>query len=242
MIDRQHPAPGVMKLTLTRPAQRNALSIALLDELADTIETLGSQTIVIDGAGPGFTAGADFNEVGHGVADLAVDEAVTRAATAIQNHPAPVIAAVHGYCVGAGVALVSACDLVIADHHTWFQVPATRLGLLYDPTAVRRMAGRVSLNGLAVLLLTGDRIDAVAAQRVGLVDLVVQGAWTDEAVRVAQAIVANDPAATTATKKLLRELRDDTFQPDAHEQTRRELLASPARHRAVAATRTGETT
>ena len=240
MIERTQVSDGVVELRLARPAKRNALSLETLAVLRRAIVETGAGVIVLSGEGPGLTAGADFADLDGSVADTAMDDAVTSVIEAIGDHPGPVVAAVHGFCAGAGVAVVAACDLVIAEASAWFQVPATRLGLLYDPVGIERIANRVSPGGLATMLLVGDRIEALSAQRVGLVDIVVDLDARTAARDIATRITANDQAATAATTKLLRALRSGAFDPAAWQSTRRDLLSGPTRRRAIAATKNGE--
>jgi enoyl-CoA hydratase/carnithine racemase len=188
---------GTARVTLNRPDRRNALSLALMTELRETLEALGqdpeTRAIVIAGAGPGFSAGHDLGElVGRDAEfyDRVFDEC-TRLMETIHRVPQPVIARVHGVATAAGCQLVASCDLAIAEDGARFATPGVRIGL-FCSTPMVPLSRAIGRKRAMDMLLTGRMIDAVTARDWGLVNEVVpadelDGAVTALAERVAEA-------------------------------------------------------
>ena len=153
-------------LTLNRPKQRNALSYALLEELHQALRS-GIQTrcraVIICGNNHCFSAGADLNDLTGTIRDMEMDISISRVIDDIHNLSIPVIALIEGVCVGGAVDIALACDVRIATDNAYFQVPATRLGLLYNPDSVARMSKLFSHETLTRLLVSGERFDAADA-------------------------------------------------------------------------------
>ncbi len=165
-------------VTLNRPAQRNALSLALMREVIECLTELErdreARSIILAAAGPAFCAGHDLREM-NGLAEEANREifgACTEMMTKIQSVPQPVIAEVQGMATAAGCQLVATCDLAIASEHSTFATPGVRIGLFCSTpmVAVSRVLGR---KRTLEMLLTGDAIDAHTAADWGLVNRVV---------------------------------------------------------------------
>jgi enoyl-CoA hydratase/carnithine racemase len=173
----QDREPGV-SITLNRPEQRNALSMALMGELTAELERQAEReevrAIVISAAGRAFSAGHDLRELaGRTLEDeRAIFAACTRMMETIQRVPQPVIAAVHGIATAAGCQLVASCDLAIAAEDATFATPGVRIGLFCSTpmVAVSRAVGR---KRAMEMLLTGEAIDAGTAADWGLVNRVV---------------------------------------------------------------------
>ena len=163
---------GVLEVTFENAGRRNALSLSLLSALGRVIDDAGAgevRAVVLAGAGDGFSAGADLAEVTGTVDDRAVDDAIQGAAASIRDCPAPVIAAVEGPCIGGALDLALSCDAIVAAEGAYFALPATHLGLLYDPRALVRLRHRLGPAALRWLLLLGERIDARTGAAMGLV-------------------------------------------------------------------------
>lgn len=199
-------AGGVAHLTLDRPAQRNALATRHWHQLAETIAAVPSETtaVLLRAAAPGvFSAGADLAELA-GLADAVGARAAFRTAMrgaieALAALPMPVVAWIDGGCFGAAIALALAADLRVAGDAARFAVPPARLGIAYPAEDVARLSAAVGAGAAARLLFTGETIDAHEALRLGLVDLVGDGA------AVAAAVAANDAAALATLKAMLRD-------------------------------------
>ncbi|MGI9286280.1 MAG: enoyl-CoA hydratase/isomerase family protein [Pseudomonadales bacterium] len=236
LIRAQHHG-NVLSLTLNRSAQKNALSIKLLRELCESLSSEvadDSIAVIISGTGGCFSAGADLSDLKGNIEDLAVDDAVAEAVQAIRSTHVPVIAAIDGPCLGAAVDLCLACDLRVASADAYFQIPATRLGLLYNPAAVSRIAELTPPDTLFRLLVLGEKFEAEEAYRVGLLSYTVSvGASREAAIAIAQATSANVPVAVAASKGLLNALQNGDYDANYWNEVRNNILASPQRRAAV---------
>ena len=165
-------------VTLDRPAQRNALSLALMREVIECFGELerngNARAIILAAAGPAFCAGHDLREMTGLGADTyrEIFAVCTEMMTKIQSVPQPVIAEVQGMATAAGCQLVATCDLAIASDRATFATPGVRIGLFCSTpmVAVSRALGR---KRALEMLLTGDAIDACTAAEWGLVNRVV---------------------------------------------------------------------
>jgi len=165
-----------VRLRLNRPAKLNALSAELRDALAEAIADAAVddrvRVIAIAGAGRAFCAGYDLSEAAPPTAWQwrAVLERDVRATLAIWSCPKPVIAQVHGYALAGGLELAMACDLVVAAEGSQLGEPEIRFG---SAPVTLLMPFLIGQKKTRELLLTGDLIDAVEAERIGLVNRVV---------------------------------------------------------------------
>ena len=160
--------PPAARITLNRPEKRNALSLVLMEELIAALEEVGTdpeaRAIVIEGAGPVFSAGHDLGEmVGRdaGFYEQLFDVCTVMMET-IHRLPQPVIAKVHGIATAAGCQLVAACDLALAATGTRFATPGVRIGL-FCSTPMVPLSRAVGRKRALELLLTGEPIDATTA-------------------------------------------------------------------------------
>jgi enoyl-CoA hydratase len=169
----------LLRITLQRPAKRNAYSSAMRDALCGALDlALADETIrkiVIDGRGPAFCAGGDLDEFG-----IARDAAIahvartTRSAGALLHRLRDrVECRVHGACIGAGIELPAFAGRVIARRDAFFQLPEVGMGLVPGAGGTVSVTRRIGRLRAAALALTGERIDAATALGWGLVDSVV---------------------------------------------------------------------
>jgi len=170
---------GIARLTLNRPAARNALSMGLLDALeralADIVEDKTVHVVVIAGAGPAFCAGHDLKELRADPGRAAYEALFNRCSTVmtrIVRLPKPVIAQVHGIATAAGCQLAASCDLVVAADTARFATPGVNIGL-FCSTPMVALSRAVGRKAAMEMLLTGDVIPAARAQAIGLVNRVV---------------------------------------------------------------------
>ncbi len=208
-ILRQGP---VARVWLNRPARHNALSPELAAALTGAFHDLARdpavRVVVLGGRGPSFCAGADIDAMkaaAHATLEENLAEAERFGAmfAAVAELQRPVVARVQGMALGGGVGLACACDLVVASDDARFGLSEVRLGIvpaLISPYVIRRLGDSRARE----LMLTGERIDAAAAARVGLANDVVPAAGLDAKVdeRVA-ALLAGGPEAQTRIKALL---------------------------------------
>jgi enoyl-CoA hydratase/carnithine racemase len=175
----------VTRITLNRPEKRNALSLALMSDLvaALRLEARDSRVVVLEGAGPCFSAGHDLSEMtGRSLSFYQELFGVcTELMEAVQGIPQPVIAKVHGFATAAGCQLVAACDLAVAAEGTWFATPGVKIGL-FCSTPMVEVSRSVGRKRAMEMLLTGTPIDTATAADWGLLNRVVPAEELDEAV------------------------------------------------------------
>jgi enoyl-CoA hydratase/carnithine racemase len=206
----REPTPWGVRLILNRPDKLNALSSALISQLVSAIDEAESdmaiRVIVIAGAGRAFSAGYDLTEeVDHEPAGeqgwRAVLAADVEATLRIWDCPKPVIAEVHGYCLAGGLELAMACDLVVAAEGARLGEPEIRYGSAPVTLLMPYLVGQKKTREL---LFTGDLIDAVEAQRLGLVNRVVPAEELGVAVAaLADRIARVPPEVIAPTKRML---------------------------------------
>ncbi len=169
-----HWDADVLRVTLSRPASRNAFDATLVEELAGAFVDVGkARAVVLAGEGKSFCAGADIGWM-RDAADLSHDEnvadanALRRMLDAIDACPAPVIAVVQGHAFGGGVGLVAAADIAIAHERAAFAFSEVKLGIIpavISPYAIRKIGESAARR----YFVTGERFDAATALRIGLV-------------------------------------------------------------------------
>jgi enoyl-CoA hydratase len=211
------PLAAVALLTLDRPEQLNALSFALVEQLGELLAVLdedpGCRAIVITGSGDrAFAAGADIRELAaesprslHERDPFAVLDGIGRLRT-------PVIAAVRGFALGGGAELAMACDMVIAGDDAHFGQPEIRIGVIPGAGGTQRLARAIGKARAMELILTGRRIDAREAERLGLVTAVVPGPETvAKALELAGRIAGQAPLAVAAAKASIVAAQETTL-------------------------------
>ena len=231
---------GVLHLVLDAPRRRNALSLDLLTGLGEALSALDDDVtgVVIEGRGDCFSAGADFGDLTGTSVDLAYDDAVAVVTTALRELPCIAVAAIEGPCVGAAADLALACDLRVAAQGSWLQVPAVRLGILYNPQTIALLAATYPVDAVRRLLLLGERFSAEDALLAGLVSHVApRGDASKRAAGLLGDIDATARDAVAATKGLLTGLAAGSTDTTEWQRRRVELLDSPVRRAAVAQAR-----
>lgn len=202
----------VVTFTLSRPDVRNAFDETLIAELTDAVRSFEARrdirVAVLTGAGEVFSAGADLNWMRR-VADYTYEENVADAmgladlVETLYTMPQATIARVNGPCIGGGLGLVAACDVAVASSNAFFAFREVRLGITpatISPYVVRKIGERNARD----CFLTGRRIDAAAAESIGLVNEVAEPAGLDEAVdRWAKRFLHSGPEAVKACKQLI---------------------------------------
>jgi enoyl-CoA hydratase len=201
-----------VRLTLNRPDKLNALSAELRDALTDAIAEAadddGVRVIVIAGAGRAFCSGYDLSEAAPSTAWEWRDvlERDVRATLAVWSCPKPVIAQVHGYALAGGLELAMACDLVVAAEGSQLGEPEIRFG---SAPVTLLMPFLIGQKKTRELLLTGDLIDAVEAERIGLINRVVPPErLADEVDALADRLARVPPDVMAPTKLMLNRAMD----------------------------------
>ena len=186
-------------ITLDRPRQRNALSVALMEELTAELERQAARpearVIVLRGEGPAFSAGHDLSELVERTleAEREIFATCERLMQTVQRVPQPVVAAVHGSAFAAGCQLVAACDLAVAADVATFATPGVRIGL-FCSTPMVPLSRAIGRKRALEMLLTGEPVDAATAADWGLVNRVVAPEALDaEVARLAERIADSSP-------------------------------------------------
>ena len=191
---------GCLTLRINRPEKANALSEAMLIALAEAVESAEQPVLVLTGMGSVFSAGADLEEVRGG--KLATSPAWERLSTAVAEFSGLSVVALNGSCAGGALGMVLACDLRIAVASAKFFYPVIKMGVLPQPSDPARLAALIGTSGAKRILLTGARIDADEALKLGLIDQISQDLDADVAALIAPARAA-DPALVGAIKSMI---------------------------------------
>jgi methylglutaconyl-CoA hydratase len=205
-VERDGP---VLRITLARPDRRNAFDSQLIAELAEAFVNLGrAQAVVLAGDGASFCAGADVEwmraSVGLSLEENIADaNAMRQMFEAIDGCPAPVVARVQGHALGGGAGLVAASDIPICAPDTVFAFSEVKLGII--PAVISPFAlAKIGPGAARRYFVTGERFDASAALRIGLVTEVAED--LDAAVeRVVAELLSAGPHAARWAKRLIRE-------------------------------------
>ena len=169
---------NIALVTLNRPQRRNALSLALMQELIDCLSEIGSRrdlrAVILAANGTVFSAGHDLSEmVGRDVSEYRrLFDVCTELMEKLQSIPQPVIAEVQGIATAAGCQLVATCDLAIASEDAAFATPGVRIGL-FCTTPMVALSRAIGRKRALEMLLTGELVDAHRAADWGLVNRVV---------------------------------------------------------------------
>ena len=206
----EHPTPSVLLLRLNRPHRRNALTAALVIDLAQRLSEAAAsaeiRVVVLTGDEKAFCAGADIHEVNErGIAAI-LDTDRLSAWRSIEAFPKPMIAAVRGVAFGAGDELAMIADLVVAGEGARFAQPEVKIGVLAGDGGTQRLPRLVGRQQAAKMLLTGDPVSGAEAKAIGLVCEVVEDDKVEiTAIQLAEKIARNAPLSLAATKMLIRQ-------------------------------------
>jgi enoyl-CoA hydratase/carnithine racemase len=207
-----HPAEGVARLTISNPDRRGALDHELLDALAGHARTLDARCLVIRGSGDVFSAGYDIGNLEEGRFEEAAERLVAHpfqeAIEALEAYAYPVVAALNGHAIGGGLELALTCDIRVAARGIRLGMPPAKLGLIYSHTGLRRFIDVCGVAGTAELFYVGRNIDAERAERMGLVnELVEPDELEGHVLGLAAEIAANAPLSLAGNKRAIRALR-----------------------------------
>jgi enoyl-CoA hydratase/carnithine racemase len=206
------PADGVLRLTISNPAKRNALDHAILDAIAAALRELGdARTVLLTGANGMFSSGYDIGDIPDDVfaeeAERLVAHPFAAAIEGLQACEIPTVAALPGHTIGGGLELALACDLRVAADGILLGMPPAKLGLVYSHTGLRRFLEAIGAPRTRELFLTARNIDARTALSWGLVNEVVGAADLDDAaLDLAEDIAANAPLSVRGNKRAIRAL------------------------------------
>jgi methylglutaconyl-CoA hydratase len=240
-------ADGSARITLNRPEIHNAFDDRLIAELTAALAALAHddavRVVVLTGSGKSFSAGADLNWMRrtstYGEAEnLADARALAKLMATLNELPKPTIARVNGAALGGGTGLVACCDIVVASSHAMFGTTEVRLGLIpavIGPYVVAALGVRQARR----LMLTGERIGAAEAARIGLVHEVVAADELDAAIAtILDHLLKGGPDALAAAKRLVHDLAGRPIDAELIDYTARRiaaLRATPEAREGVAA-------
>ena len=200
-------AGGVLRLTLNRPAKRNAITADMYLALADAIEGAGEdaevRVVVIDAVGAHFSAGNDVAEFLGGQYSLSSGSPWRRFAECLPALNRPLIAGVQGHAVGIGLTMLLHADIVILDTTARLSAPFAQLGLVPEAASSGLLPLRIGRAKANEIFLLGRALDASEAERLGLASRVVEaGKASEEALRIAIQIAALPSVSVAHIKRL----------------------------------------
>lgn len=212
--------PEVALITLNRIEKRNALSVALMEELIQELQKLEKdpkvRIVILSGAGPTFCAGFDLQEALDPVLIETTAQHVARLLTAIYTTPLVMIAAVQGNAIAGGAGIVAACDYALMVQDARIGFPETRRGLIAAQVSTL-LCRQMRMRDVRELLLLGEPVDAHRAYLMGLINQVVPPEeLMARALEVANAALKGAPEAVRQTKQLLNNLYPTPFSDDLH--------------------------
>lgn len=217
---------GILVVTFTRPAARNAMNKAVAQGIADAMDRLdGDPSLrvgIITGGGGTFCSGMDLKGFLKG--ESPVVEGRGFGGLTQRGPEKPLIAAVDGYAFAGGMELAMACDLIVANSKAQFGIPEAKRGLAAGAGGLVRLPRQIAPRVAMELALTGDPITAQRAYDLGLINQVCEGLAVDAAKALARRIVENGPLAVQASKAIIR---DSVFWPEADMQERQAPYLTP---------------
>jgi enoyl-CoA hydratase/carnithine racemase len=233
LLDR--PAEAVARLRIANPGRRNALDHEILAAIAAALPRLddgiATRCVLITGTPPLFSAGYDIAEFTEEAfereAEALVAHPFQAAMEAIVSHPWPTVAAINGLCLGGGLELAVSCDLRIAAAGAKLGMPPAKLGLIYSHTGLRRFLETIGLPRTREMFFTGRNLDAMRAERIGLVNEVVPDERIEaEGVALAATIAAAAPLSVRGNKRVIDVLAANPMLSPAQEEELVELRRS----------------
>jgi enoyl-CoA hydratase/carnithine racemase len=231
---------GVLTLTLDYPERRNALAVPLREDLHRILEAAQGdaeiRAIVLTGAGGVFCSGGDISGMDSTDAEAA-RERMRRTHRIIRLMVAgrlPIVAAVEGWCVGAGLSVACACDTIVAAEDAKFMAGFGKVGLIADLGLPFTLPARIGAGRARQMFLYGTQLDAISAERIGLVDhLVPKGGALAKATELATFLAAQASLPIALTKQILAEGLDRALEDERHFQATCFLSADHAEGRAA---------
>ena len=211
------PSPGVTLIRLNRPEALNALNSQLLGELSAALDVAEAdedvRCLVLTGSDRAFAAGADIKEMSDkSYAQMFASNFFGAAGQRMERFRKPIIAAVAGYALGGGCELAMLCDFIIAAETAKFGQPEINLGVMPGIGGTQRLPRAVGKAKAMDMMLTARMMDAVEAERAGLVSRVVPAdKLLDEALAAAAKIAGQSPLAVMMNKELVNAAFETTL-------------------------------
>jgi enoyl-CoA hydratase/carnithine racemase len=224
------PAEGVVRLTISNPAKRNALDHPILDAITATLAELsaedsGARCVVVTGANGMFSAGYDIGEIPaeefEERAERLVAHPFTEAIDALEAFPLPTLAMLPGHTIGGGLELALSCDMRVALDGIKLGMPPAKLGLVYSHTGLRRFIDAIGAARTRELFLLGRYIDAPTALQWGLVNRIAGAEQLEPAtLEIAATLAGNAPLSQRGNKRVIAALltAEGELEPEVEEE------------------------
>jgi enoyl-CoA hydratase len=215
---------GVGLITFNQPEKRNAMSMEMWTGLGEILDEFaeddGVRVVILSGSGnKAFVSGADISQFEKNRSNANAQQEYDRQTSAgrarFQTFPKPIIARIRGFCLGGGLAIAMNADLRIAAADSQFGIPAAKLSIAYAPESVKRLIDLVGPAHARMILYTARRIDSAEAERIGLINKMVEDQELNEYVLdLARTIADNAPLSVAASKLTINEMLKDESKRD----------------------------
>jgi len=218
LLIQKEESDGITWLTMNRPEKRNALNLALIENLTTSLKKIGEnpaiRAVIIKAEGSLFCAGLDLEEALDTNNTMHTAEKLARLFHTLYTLPQTTIAAVNGGAFAGGAGLMLACDIVLADEKARFAFPEVRRGLV--PALIMALLIRqLSPRNIRELTLLGEAVDAAKAEQIGLINRYVPKQLLDEtAHHTARLCLKGAPQAMQLTKRLIESLHPGSISDD----------------------------
>lgn len=201
---------NVLIITINRPEARNAINHEVAKQIGHAIERLdsddGLSVAILAGAGGTFCSGMDLKAFLKGEFPAALGKGL--AGFVEQPPKKPIIGAVDGYALAAGMEIATACDLIVANENAQFGIPETKRSLVASGGGLLSLTDIIGKRMAMELALTGDFITAQRAHEIGFVNRITDGPALTEAIKLAKAIAENGPLGLIGSKRIINEQSD----------------------------------
>lgn len=215
---------GVGRVVFNQPEKRNAMSVNMWAGMGQALDLFAEdetvRCVILEGAGDkAFVSGADISQFEKNRADANAQQDYDRMTSAgrakLSAFRKPVIAKIRGFCMGGGLGIAMSTDIRIASDDSQFGIPAAKLGIAYGFDMVRALVDLVGPAHANMILMTGERLDAREAERIGLVNKVVPVAELEATVaKLAATMAANAPLSLTTNKLTVKTVLKDPADRD----------------------------
>jgi enoyl-CoA hydratase/carnithine racemase len=215
---------GVGTIVFNQPEKRNAMSIAMWDGMAEALDIFEADAavrcVVLEGAGgKAFVSGADISQFEQNRSDADAQRQynikTSHGRNKLASFDKPVIAKIQGFCMGGGLGIAMSCDMRIAGTGSEFGIPAAKLGIAYGFDMVTNLVNLVGPAHAHFILMTGGRLDAAEAERMGLINKLHPAESLDaEVAKITSTIAVNAPLSLRANKRTVRAVLADPADRD----------------------------
>ena len=187
------------------------------------------RALILKGTDDYFSVGADLADISGTLADQEIDDHIMRVCNLMQLLPIPCLVAVEGPCVGGAVSILLGCDIMVASENAYFEIPAIKLGLLYNPVSMKQLHARFGSGILTRLFLLGERCTAHTLLQTGMAGEIVQDTKAyQKALKIAQNFTDTGEA-FSVTKSLIIALGNGEYDLSHWKNIREKNLCSAER-------------